>query len=226
MIPWCGRLRNGRLDFDGEVHEFPLTSPPHANHGRAHLQAWRSVDGREAQNLGAEHHIGTTEIETDLDAPWPFGARVSQRFDLDDDSLTVTAQVTATEVAMPAMIGWHPWFKRELDRGGSAELTVDTTAASVYATDDEDIPTGELMAVPTGPWNACFVGLNEAPRIDWPGALTLSISSTFDHWVIFTEPEHALCVEPQSGPPNQFHLRPHVLRPGETLSGSMTLRWA
>ena len=166
------------------------------------------------------------ELATDLGPPWPFGGRVRQRFELTDDSLSITAEVTATDTAMPAMIGWHPWFRRQLDRGGPAELHVETSSASVYAVDDEDIPTGALVAVPAEPWNACFVGLTAPPRIDWPGAISLTVSSTFDHWVLFTEPDHALCVEPQSGPPNQFHLAPRILEPGESLSGSMTLTWA
>lgn len=208
-IPWCGRLPHGRLDFDGSVHEFPLTSPPHANHGRAHLQPWEPVTER--------------ALRTELDDPWPFGGHAIQRFDLTDSSFTVTAEVHAGTVAMPAMAGWHPWFRRSLERGDPAELRFE--AESIYSVDDEQIPTGELEPVPPGPWDACFVGLAGDPVIAWPGALTLSISSDFDHWVIFTRPDHALCVEPQSGPPNQFHLDPHVVQPGEALVGSMTFAW-
>ena len=65
--------------------------------------------------------------------------------------------------------------------------------------DDEAIPTGELVAVPPAPW---------------------------DHWVVFTEPEQALCIEPQSGPPNEFHIAPQVVRPGETMTHYMRLAWA
>ena len=79
--------------------------------------------------------------------------------------------------------------------------------------------------MPPGPWDACFFGLTSDPLLAWPSALQLTVSSTFDHWVIFTKPEHALCVEPQSGPPNQFHREPHVLEPGEALIGSMTFTW-
>lgn len=209
MIPWCGRMPHGHLDFDGVGYDFPITSPPHANHGRTHLQAWTQID---------DATIGTALVD-----PWPFGGTATQRFDLADNSLTVTAEVRATEHVMPAMIGWHPWFRRQLGRGGDAQLSFDAT--SIYAVDDEDTPTGELIDVPPGPWDACFVGLTSDPVVEWPGALRLTLSSTFDHWVIFTEPEHALCVEPQSGPPNQFNLDPRVLQPGESLTGSMMLSW-
>lgn len=215
MIPWCGRLPFGRLEVRGETHEFPITSAPHANHGRTHLQTWEEVDAPTPTSC---------LIRTELRDPWPYGGHVIQRFTLAESSLTVTAEVHAAEQAMPAMIGWHPWFRRDLGRGESAALTFEADA--LYAIDDNAIPTGELIPVPAGPWDACFVGLKNDPVISWSGAVELTISSTFDHWVIYTQPEHALCVEPQSGPPNQFHLDPQIVEPGQTLTGSMTLSWA
>lgn len=209
MIPWCGRLPYGRLDFAGETYAFPPTSPPHANHGRTHLQRWQPE--------------GNHTLRTELSDPWPFGGHAIQRFELSDSAFTVTAEVHAGDLAMPAMAGWHPWFRRDLDRGEPAR--VEFEAASIYAVDADQIPTGELAAVPPAPWDACFVGLQADPVIEWPGALRLTVSSDFDHWVIFTEPEHALCVEPQSGPPNEFHIAPRILQPGEALIGSMTLNW-
>lgn len=209
MIPWCGRLPNGRLDFAGRTYDFPLNSPPHANHGRTHLQRWEPLDD--------------TSLWTELVEPWPFGGHAVQRFELTDSHFRVTAEVHAGDRPMPAMAGWHPWFRRSLERGDPAELSFE--AESVYSVDEALVPTGELEAVPPPPWNACFVGLSHDPVITWPGALSLTISSDFDHWVIFTEPDHALCVEPQSGPPNEFHLSPRILQPGEALIGAMTLGW-
>ncbi|MFT7646299.1 MAG: aldose 1-epimerase [Candidatus Poriferisodalaceae bacterium] len=219
MIPWYGRLPHGVMEFGGQRWAFPLNSPPHANHGLSFLQVW-SV---------AEPGL----IRADLLDPWPFGGHVTQRFELDDNSLTLTLTLTATvhgsDRAMPAMIGWHPWFRRELDRGQTALLSFE--AESVYLVDDEAIPTGELVAVPPAPWDHCFVGLSADPVITWPNALgahplELTVSSDMDHWVIFTEPEQALCIEPQSGPPNEFHIAPQVVRPGETMTHYMRLAWA
>ena len=100
MVPWCGRLAHGRLDFQGRVHAFPLTSPPHANHGRAYLQTFEAA--------------GERTIRTPLIDPWPFGGECLQSFDLSPDALTVTLEVRAGDQPMPAMLGWHPWFLRQL----------------------------------------------------------------------------------------------------------------
>lgn len=210
MVPWCGRLQHGRLAHDGVVHRFPLSKPPHAIHGLAHTQPWTRLD---------DH-----TIRTDLVDPWPFGGYALQRFDLTETSFTTTLEVHATGVAIPAMAGWHPWFARRLDRGGEAELTFE--AAAVYVTDDEMIPTGVLVPPPPGPWDHCFTNLSRSPTIRWPGALSLDITSAFDHWVIFTEPDDAFCVEPQSGPPNEPNTpRARLAEPGRPLRGSMTWTW-
>ena len=215
MIPWCGRLPNGRLRFDGARHDFPITSPPHANHGVLHTTDWSVVGDATATNV---------TIRADFPAVWPFGGHAVQRFELSPKSLVVTAEVHAAERPMPAMIGWHPWFRRRLERGGNAKL--DVMAESAYAVDTQMIPTGELTTVPPQPWNVCLVDLVLPPVIEWPNALTMSIESSFDHWVVFTEPEHALCVEPQSGPPNEINSSPTIVEPGEPLVGWMRFDWS
>ena len=226
MVPWCGRLRDGRLSFDGAVHDFPLTSPPHANHGFTHVQAWYPLDPSAPELVDAgELLVAEAAIATDLGDPWPYGGRAVQRFALGVDHLTVTVEVHADRVPMPAMAGWHPWFRRDLGVGGAAELVLDLDGAAVYAVGTDGIPTGELEPVPPGPWDACFDGLGAAPVVRWPGALEVELTSSFDHWVVFTEPEHALCVEPESGAPNDINRVPHVVRPGEPLIGSMTFTW-
>ena len=63
MVPWAGRLPFGKLHFAGETYGFPITSPPHANHGTVMREMWTEV----SPGL----------IEARLGAPWPFGGRVS-----------------------------------------------------------------------------------------------------------------------------------------------------
>ena len=209
MVPWAGRLDHGRLSFGGETHEFPITSPPHANHGTAMHALWEQT--------------GPSRIEVDLVSPWPFGGRVVQDFELSDESFTVTMQIIAGEQDMPAQMGWHPWYRRQLDQGEPVELTF--SAGQIYETNEHQVPTGKLVPVPDGPWDETFVDVTQTPILTWPGALTVALESNFDHWVVFTRPDHAYAIEPQSGAPNDVNRAPHVLGPGESLQGHMTLRW-
>lgn len=209
MVPWAGRLPFGKLEFGGVTYDFPITSPPHANHGTAMHAQWRTV--------------GPGRIETALAPPWPFGGRVLQQFELSDEAFTVTMEVHADAQSMPALMGWHPWYRRQLDRGEPLELHF--AAEQMYETDDEQIPTGRLVPVPEGPWDETFFQVTQTPILEWPGALTVAVTSSFDHWVVFTEPEHAVAIEPQSGAPNDVNRAPHVIEPGGQLGGWMRLTW-
>ncbi len=111
---------------------------------------------------------------------------------------------------MPVMVGWHPWFRRYIGER-EAELLVAPT--KMYALDDEAIPTGKVVDVPPGPWDNCFVGLAANPIVRWPNFGSVELSSTLDHWVIYDEPEHAICVEPQSGAPDEFNRQPRIVTP-------------
>ena len=213
MVPWCGRLDQGRLRWFDELFQYPITTAPHANHGFVHTQPWRVA------NLGPT----VINLVTELNDPWTFGGQVRQRFELTEQSLTVDLRIEATSYMMPAMLGWHPWFRRQLETGESAILSAEP--GKQYKVDETLIPTGQLIAPEPQPWDACFTGLRRPPSISWEGAVELRVSSSFDYWVFYTEPQHALCVEPQSGPPNQLNLQPHILQPGQRLSGWMAYHW-
>jgi aldose 1-epimerase len=125
--------------------------------------------------------------------------------------------------AMPVTIGWHPWFVKPADDR--------LLCAAMYQRDADGIPTGELVEPPARPWDDCFVRpigplqLHYPPLSRVPG-LTVTVASDCDHWVIYDQPEHATCVEPQSGPPDAANLGlATVLQPGEFLQRSMTISW-
>ena len=50
----------------------------------------------------------------ELGAPWPWPCRVIQRTQLAEGRATFRIELQAY-VAMPAVIGWHPWFVRRLE---------------------------------------------------------------------------------------------------------------
>src|SRR4051794_38054095 len=104
MAPWPGRLADGRLQFRGATHQLPRTHGRHAIHGLVWSVPWTPVAS----------DASTAELRVDLgDHGWPFGGQVRQAFRLDADGLTVEASITAGDEAMPAALGWHPWFRRD-----------------------------------------------------------------------------------------------------------------
>jgi aldose 1-epimerase len=214
MAPWAGRIRRGRFDFAGRSYQLPINFPPHSIHGTI---ADRPADS--ARSSGGE-----AELTWVLGPPWPFAGRVSQRVALAADGLTLAMEILAEE-AMPVTGGWHPWWPRHIDRGGPVELEFEP--AAMYVRDTDGIPTGELVPVPPGPWDDCFPRPASPIRIRWPGAIEVTLNTGCDDVVVFTERPNAVCVEPQSGPPDAFNLGIHctVLGPGETLSLWAAWRW-
>jgi aldose 1-epimerase len=200
MVPWPGRIRRGRFDFDGVEHQLPINFGAHAIHGVGFTSSW-SIDTWSADSV-------TLGLELPSDGSWPFGGAVTQRFEVDDRGLTVSMTVAADRRAMPAAFGWHPWFVKP------DSMAFAPTA--MYRRDDDHIALDELVDVPTGPWDDCFV--NTEPVEITIGPARLRLSSNCDHWVVYDEPGHATCIEPQTAPPDAFNIAPHRLAPGETLS--------
>ncbi len=215
MAPWAGRIRHGRFRFDGADYTVPCNKPPHAIHGIARDRRWR-VD---------QTAPGVAVSSVPLDTPWPFGGRVTQRLELRADALLLTMEIHAAGRPMPATGGWHPWWNR-LPAAASAPLEVELHADVMYARDDEGIPTGELVPVHAPPWDDCFTQLGApAAVLTWPGAYIATLETDGRCLVVYTEPEHAICVEPQSGPPDAFNLEDPVVTPDAPLVIHATVGW-
>lgn len=207
MVPFAGRIRRGVLDFDGERYTLPTNDGAHAMHGYGFVEPW--------------HDLGDAEIRLELREPWPFAATVTQRFALSDSRLTLSMTIDAKE-RQPLSVGWHPWFRRDIGNGSDAELQF--APSVMYRRDEDGLPSGELVTPPPGPWDDCFTDVEGSPTLRW-GTLELVLSSSADHWVVYDELSHALCVEPQTGPPNASNDDPWVLEPGERHLMEFTIGW-
>src|SRR5215211_9557972 len=104
MAPWSGRLADGRLQWRGETYQLRRTHGRHAIHGLAWGTPW-SVEA-------AGSATATLGVDLDRDG-WAFGGAVRQSFQLEPDGLSIDATVTPGSEAMPAALGWHPWFRRD-----------------------------------------------------------------------------------------------------------------
>jgi aldose 1-epimerase len=217
MVPFAGRIRHGRFQFAEREVQLGLNLPPDAIHGTVFDRAWQVDD--------------PATLSIDLGPAWPFAGRVVQRFSIRDDGLEVSLALHADE-PMPAALGWHPWFRRRLagseQRPAKASPPVELRfeAARMYARDPDGLPTGELVEPPAGPWDDCFIGLREAPRLSWPGRIAVELASSAACWVVYDEPRDAVCVEPQTAPPDFVNLpAPPTTIPGAPLLITMSWRW-
>lgn len=222
MAPWAGRLRDGLLAWRGATHHLPTTlAPPHAIHGTLIEAAWQLVSATDR----------VVELAARLVHPWPFAGRAVHRLALADGHLEATLRVESDEVEFPAIVGWHPWFRRTLrerdGRQAGEPAAIDLPAGGMLIRGADGLPTGEVARpIPPGPWDDCFVDLAGPPSVRWEGVVEIAIESEAAFWVCYTEPEHAVCIEPQTGPPNGLSTGQHaVVKPGSPLEAAMVVRW-
>lgn len=198
MVPYCGRVRDARLIFRDREHQLPRSAEPHSIHGTLFDVPWRVLS----------RDTSSVDMRAELDPPWPFRGRVTHQISVDSTSVTMRVLLDADD-DMPAMIGWHPWFRKP-------ERSPDQLR-SMLRRDPAGIATSEIVERRPGTVDDCFLAPDDSLTMRVEG-VSLRLSSDCSHWVVYDEPTHATCVEPQSGPPNQINDRPVVVGGGEQMS--------
>ncbi|MFI1419274.1 aldose 1-epimerase [Streptomyces sp. NPDC020731] len=213
MVPWCGRIRDGRFRDGAAVRQMPLNAPPNAIHGTARDAAWRT----------ARRNTDEAVLTYDLVEPWPYAGRVTQQIALTGDSLTLTMGVETYESSFPAQIGWHPWFNRDL---GKEDVVIDFAPVWQEERGEDHLPTGQRIDPEPGPWDDCF-GMPGGVDVTltWPGQLELRVTSRQEWVVVYDEQREAVCVEPQTGPPDGLNTHPRLVTPLDPLEASTTWTW-
>ncbi len=226
MVPFAGRIRDGRFTFRGRTIQLPLNLPPHAIHGTALERAWGVVSAEPERVVMA----------IDLGPDWPFAGQVTHAIALRADGLEATLTLEAGD-PMPASLGWHPWFRRQLvgtperPRPSSTPADLTFAAARMHVRGPDGLPTGVTTAPGPPPWDDAFSGLLVPPRVTWPGELALELTSTADVWVVYDEAVEGICVEPQTAPPDVVNLaaargeEPPVATPDRPMTATMAWRW-
>ncbi len=215
MAPFAGRTRGGRFRWGGSTHEVPPNHGGHAIHGSVFDQRWL-----------LEHADDTyVRLRTSLGPRWPFAGWALQEMALSPSELELRLEVHTADLPFPASAGWHPWFRRRLEVGG--RLAVGLDAKRWYPLDPDGLPLGTLAPIPPRrPWDDCFTAVTWPVTLPWPGALEMTMVSTCDHVVLYDHPSHAICVEPQSAPPDALNLdMARLVRRHDPLILEMALRW-
>lgn len=208
MVPFAGRVRDARFGFAGSDHVLSRRAGRHAIHGTVDDVAW-AIDSVDDANL---------VMSVDLGREWPFAGTVHHRISLRDDGLRFALELVAGD-AMPAQLGWHPWFRRP--------ARIDAAFASWRPRDADGIAgprtTDDVPRIFDGV-DDCFDD-PDGPVVVESSGIRLTLTSDCAHWVVYTGAEHGVCAEPQSGPPNGIVDEPLVLDRGGVLHRWFDVSW-
>lgn len=246
LIPFPGRVREGRYTFDGETHQMERNDKesPGAIHGFLRTKNWDMVEQR-ANSVRFE-----TTLAPDAHPGYPFALRASVAYELEADGMTCRFTVeNIGERPAPVGVGFHPYFTV-----GSALIDTDVLSLPFAASLEFEglLPTGRVLPVDGTPldfraphpigdirFNTCFLQPQADPdgitRIrlstnDGAESLTVWMSAEFGYVVLYSgDPlpdshrRRSLAIEPMTCGSDAFN-HPEwglqILAPGETFSGS------
>jgi len=236
LFPFSGRIAEARFRFaNRDINLEPNFAPePHAIHGRAWQNVWHLDEHTQTSASLVYESASAGAID---DWPWPY--RATQRFMLEDDGLTLSLSITnAADEAMPAGLGWHPYFRRD-----DARLTADVR--EIWRSGDDMIPAGPSPVDESNDLrtarDVCDLefddafGVGESPtEIEWPATgirASLVATKNLRHLIVYTPPgEDFFCAEPVSHAPDALNSRLPlertglvVLAPGERLEAEIRL---
>lgn len=213
LAPWAGALDTGSFGFGGRTYTLPAESG--TMHGLVAEQTWDVVGVPTTTSATLATRIGPR-----LPGGWPFDGLVQQSFDLDRSGLRMRLEVHCAAGSMPAIAGFHPWFRRTLgtDRPASVSFSpgrrlIERAGRHVLTTD-----------LGPRPWDDLFLDLAGSPSVSWPGGPTLTLVSSAPIWVYYERMPEGFCIEPWTGPFNGLDTDwAAVVSPGDPLILELTL---
>jgi aldose 1-epimerase len=215
MVPYSNRIRNGRFEFQGRTVQL-ADADRHAIHGALRKLPW-IVESSDAASMTC---TVTSADHPTTNWPWPIEATITHL--VDGDRLTSTFKLTNQgDTDMPAGLGWHPYFVRQVN-GSAATLTLPVTGVFPDANGD-CLPDGPAVDLPgsldfrhprlldsSQRIDCCLAGLDGDCVIHWQDAGIRLVMSASDNC------RYLIAQGIESGT--------QVLRPGQTLEASMALR--
>jgi aldose 1-epimerase len=153
LFPFPGRLREGKLPYQGETYQLPLTdsTKQHAIHGFTPRNPWREIAG--VSDADSASVTGQLNLGKDLPASrdhWPADFNLNVTYRLFADRLRVEAVVENLGPGpLPFGLGYHPYFRlpgvTDPDVGGHV---LQANVGQVWEADANNLPTGERKEVP------------------------------------------------------------------------------
>jgi aldose 1-epimerase len=204
MAPWAGRLRGNTIRTPDQAWTFPATYDEWALHGTVLADACTVVRAT-SDPLESSVHLSTP-----LRSPWPWAGECHMVWTLRCDGPDVTVRtrleiVSTAKDSFPVLLGWHPWFRRGVV--GARELTWRLPEHTMLVRGTDHLPTGavrpgESVGTGDGRFDDAFHVPSGVATVQWPGWVEIIVTNSHPWFVVFDEREEAVCVEPQTGPPN------------------------
>jgi aldose 1-epimerase len=209
LIPYAGRLRDGRFELEGRSFRLPLNAPPerHSSHGDGWTRSWSltHLDRRSAiMTLGADDVA-------------PFRYQFTQLIIVEQDRLSIELSAgNLSDHRIPMGFGLHPYFS---DRAGAF---IRAKLPSRWRWDAEMMPTSREVnphasgllcgqAVAQLPVAVEYADWDGRAFIDWPQRglrVELTTTPTLHHAVVWIpDGENFFCFEPMSHATDGFNRR-------------------
>ena len=243
LFPFPGRIPGGLVRYGGREYQIqPHTAGLGCAHGFVLDRAWQVEATGKSAHEGAEL-VGRLESADypELAEQWPSTFRLEARLSLRAGTLAVylRAQNTGRD-PLPVGCGLHPYLRAPLSATSSAGGCLVSLPVTRRWELQDLVPTGRLLPLAED-W-AVGVGLEGRIGDDvYTGVLAEQGSSRavlsdtalglavvveadlgFRHWVFYTPPRPAVCLEPWTCVPNAVNLQQQgvetgliVLAPGE-----------
>lgn len=209
MAPWAGRIRNNEITYQNKSYPQAINFQNWAIHGTAAFSEGKVQNQSET----------SVEIVHETNDQWPVKMTITQRWTINKDQVKSYAKISCEKGEFPAEIGWHPWFRRQLNKGKSAKFGIE--AISQYVKDESSITLNETKNIGVPPFDDAFDVPTGKGFIEWPEVLRIDFSSELNTFVIYDVPEDVFCIEPQTGPPNAINQAQHVVTPASPLEASV-----
>ncbi|MEY4950281.1 MAG: hypothetical protein RL698_2492 [Pseudomonadota bacterium] len=239
LLPWSNRVRDAHFSFEGrEIRLRANTGDGHAIHGDVRKRPWKTIESTPAR---LRFTLESRDF-ADVNFPFPFAASLD--YTVAGGTLEMRlGVVNRGGSAMPAGLGFHPYFRRALRPVGD-RARLDFRATGLYR--------GLLPVTAAGPvgegfdfsttrpfgdatFDHCYAGWDGRATIAWPDSritATIDASEPFRHLVLYVPPgEDFFAVEPVSNANDGFNLFAagvagsgvRVLLPGESLAGTVRI---
>jgi aldose 1-epimerase len=244
MLPWCNRIKDGLLRFDG--HEYHLRTAKDdgtARHGDVRGRAWQ-IDKADESHIRMSIHS-----DDHPDMNWPFKFSATAVYALDGDLFNWTLSLTNEDTRlMPTGFGHHPYFVRPVGAQPQVQIACkgyyplkNFMAESYPMPIKSDIDFRQMRALDDQELNDLLTrSINQETdpraRIVYPDAdinLAMFTEAVFEHILIFApKGKPFFAVEPMTNASDGFNILARgfpdsgvfVLQPGQEKSGVVKLQ--